>query len=248
MFKVLAREIDQLIGNQYSNKPKQEIPSDINIIRSKVISKFATLLSLKDTIASQYLSHRGIHVLPTANIRFNPCEKTPLGDKQAIWSIATDNNGNSCYLHRTLLEGDKKANVEGNKRMLKLQAESYLGFAHSIAIRMFPVSSTLGIAEGIETALSCKQVYGCNTWSTLNAGFMRKFRAPKGVKHLIIFADRDKNGTGLASAFDCGNKNILSNNDVETVSIRWPEKGDFNDLILDGLKVFQERLYRHHIN
>lgn len=244
-FKTLATEIDKIIGNDSLYKIKKNVFLDAETLHSKVIKKFISLINIKNTSANKYFHHRGIYVLPKNNIKFNPCEKTPFGIKQSIWSIATDNNGNGCYLHRTILDGERKANFEGNKRMLKIQEDNYLSFAKSIAIRMFPVSSTIGIAEGIETALSCKQIYGCNTWSTLNAGFMRKFQAPKGVKHLIIFADKDNSGTGLASAFDCGNKNILSNNDVEMVSIRWPEKGDFNDMILNGLKVFQEQFHRH---
>ena len=42
--------------------------------------------------------------------------------------------------------------------MMKLQEDSYLEYAKSVAIRMFPISSTLGIAEGIETALACHQI------------------------------------------------------------------------------------------
>jgi putative DNA primase/helicase len=35
----------------------------------------------------------------------------------------------------------------------------------------------------------------------MTSGFMKKFRVPAGVKHLIIFADRDVNSaTGLAAA------------------------------------------------
>ncbi len=34
------------------------------------------------------------------------------------------------------------------KKMMKLQEDSYLEYAKSVAIRMFPISSTLGIAEG----------------------------------------------------------------------------------------------------
>lgn len=244
-FKTLAREVDQLIGNKYDGGNKnQQAPPETRETRSKVITKYSTLPQLKETTAQRYLSSRGIFELPDHHIRFNPEEKTPFGIKQSIWSIATDDKGAGCYLHRTVLDGEKKAEFNGNKRMLKLQEENYLNFCQSIAIRMFPVSSTLGIAEGIETALSCRQIYGCNTWSTLNAGFMRKFKAPKGVTHLIIFADRDDNGTGLSAAFECGNKNILSNNDIETVSIRWPESGDFNDMLLNGSKVYQEQLTR----
>ncbi|HCR4000227.1 TPA: toprim domain-containing protein [Morganella morganii] len=245
-FKILAGEIDKLIGNSYSEGQRRpQTQSDTKSTRSKVIAKFGTLIPLKDTDAHRYLMSRGINTLPAGHIRFNPREATPMGVKQSIWSIATDDRGNGCYLHRTVLEGDKKASFEGNKRLLKLQEDNYLDFAGSIAIRMTPVASTLGIAEGIETALSCQQIYGCNTWSTLNANFMRKFRAPKGVTHLIIFADADSNGTGLAAAFECGNRNILSPNDVEKVSIRWIDgTGDFNDMLINGAKVFQQELWR----
>ena len=50
----------------------------------------------------------------------------------------------------------------------------------------------------------------------------------------------DENGTGHAAAFHCGNKNLLSNNDVNQVSIRWPSvAGDFNDLLQKGAEVFE---------
>lgn len=241
-FKTLAREIDQLIGNTY--RQQQQSPRPVQEYHSRVITRFATLLPLRDTPVQQYLASRGIHELPATHIRFYQQEKTTDGVFQSMWAIATDDRGAGCYLHRTFLQDGKKASIDANKKMSKLQDDEYLNFAGSVAIRMFPVSTTLGVAEGIETALSCKQIYGCNTWSTLNSGFLRKFRAPRGVKHLIIFADNDTNGAGLAAAFECGHRNILSNNDVENVSIRWPEHGDFNDMLLNGSKVFQQQLYR----
>lgn len=239
-FKTLAREIDQLIGNTYQHQ--QQSPQPVQEYRSRVITHFSTLLPLRDTPAQQYLANRGIYELPLAHIRFYPQEKTRDGVFQSMWAIATDDKGAGCYLHRTFLDNGKKADIGINKKMRSLQDENYLKITRSIAIRMFPVTTTLGVAEGIETALSCKQIYGCNTWSTLNSGFMRKFRAPSGVKHLIVFADNDKNGAGLAAAFECGHRNILHNNDVEQVSIRWPDNGDFNDMLLTGAKVYQHQL------
>ncbi|MDE9571452.1 toprim domain-containing protein, partial [Xenorhabdus bovienii] len=167
-------------------------------------------------------------------IRF--CEKQPTykGDYQAMWALATDSRGQLCYLHRTYLDGDRKAPLDVTKKMMSLQEDSYLAHAESVAIRMFPVASTLGIAEGIETALSCKQIYGVNTWSTMNAGHMAKFLAPRGVKHLIIFADNDWSATGEAAAYACATKNLKASNDIERVSVRWPDLGDFNDLLQNG--------------
>lgn len=76
---------------------------------------------------------------------------------------------------------------------------------------MFPVASTLGIAKGIETALSAHQIYKVNTWATTNSGFIKKFRVTAGVRNLIIFAGRDENSaTGLAAAMECAHANLLA--------------------------------------
>ena len=245
-FKTAAEYIDNVIGNKRTKDDCQPKPqTDTDRLRATVGDKFRKLSpALRNTGAEMYLRNRGIEELPVKNIRFTDSEKTPVGTFECMYSIATDERGNPCYLHRTFLKDGGKAPIERPKRLNSLQSESYLNCAQSVAIRMFPCSDVLGIAEGIETALSCKQIYKCNTWSTLNAGFMKKFRAPKGVKRLYIFADSDKNGTGLASAFECANKNILSNNDVEEVIVRWCEKGDFNDLLQDGQSVYEWILQR----
>ena len=141
-----------------------------------------------------------------------------------------------------MLEGDRKAPLgESAKRQKSLQEDNYLEYARSVAIRMFPVSSTLGIAEGIETALSCYQIYGVNTWAVMNSNFMKKFRAPAGVKHLVIFADMDKHSaTGQAAAFECAHANLMAKNDLVKVSIRWPDNGDFNDMLMNGDQVREQ--------
>ncbi|MCG3462809.1 toprim domain-containing protein [Xenorhabdus bovienii] len=234
-FKVLADEIDQLLGIQRENvipKPKVSTVADN---RQKIITLYSRMPELKGTSAEKYLQSRGIYSnQPIEQIRF--CKKQPTyqGDYQAMWALATDSRGQLCYLHRTYLDGDRKAPLDVTKKMMSLQEDSYLAHAESVAIRMFPVASTLGIAEGIETALSCKQIYGVNTWSTMNAGHMAKFLAPRGVKHLIIFADNDWSATGEAAAYACATKNLKANNDIERVSVRWPDLGDFNDLLQNG--------------
>ncbi|WP_314190820.1 toprim domain-containing protein, partial [Yersinia massiliensis] len=216
--------------------------------RQRVISKFSKLVGLRGTTAADYLRQRGINRLPVEAVRFCDRQRHAGRVYQALYSLATDDKGELCYLHQTLLDGDKKANIgDSAKRLKSLQEQNYLDHARSVAIRMFPVASTLGLAEGIETALSCYQVYGVNTWSVINAGFMEKFRVPAGVKHLIIFADMDKHSaTGQAAAFNCAMGNLRAKNDLISVSVRWPENDangncDFNDLITDGAVVYEQK-------
>ncbi|WP_432692861.1 DUF7146 domain-containing protein [Morganella morganii] len=246
-FPVLADEIDKLLGNTRQQEYSRPAQSDIAAKRERFIRHYSGMVALKDTTASQYLQERGVFILPADYSRF--CDAQPVKGHskiyQAIWSLATDTKGQPCYLHRTYLDGSRKADVNPVKKMDSLQDDNYLKHTKSVAIRLFPVDSTLGIAEGIETALSCKQVYGINTWASMNATFMEKFIAPKGVKTLVIFADYDKrSATGHKAAFDCAHSNLNSNNDVEKVRVLWCDCGDFNDLIRDGSEVRELQFYR----
>ncbi|HAU8266097.1 TPA: DNA primase [Kluyvera intermedia] len=237
-FSAISTEVDQIIGNDYRHE-KIPVHSSAARLRQRTISKFAKLTPLRGTAGAGYLQHRGITRLPADAIRF--CDKQRHAGKvyQALYALATDDKGELCYLHRTLLEGEHKAPLgESAKRQKSMQEENYLEYARSVAIRMFPVSSTLGIAEGIETALSCYQIYGVNTWAVMNSNFMKKFRAPAGVKHLVVFADMDRHSaTGQAAAFECAHANLLAKNDLLKVSVRWPDNGDFNDLLMNGDQV-----------
>lgn len=242
-FSAICAEVDQLIGNNYQ---RINVPSNSSARqRQRVISKFSKLLDLRGTSAAGYLLQRGISRLPAEGIRFCDRQRHAGRVYQALYALATDDKAELCYLHQTLLDGDRKADIDSAKRLKSLQEDSYLDHARSVAIRMFPVSTTIGIAEGIETALSCYQVYGVNTWAVINSGFMKKFRVPAGVKHLIIFADMDKHSaTGHAAAFECAHANLLAKNDLVKVSIRWPDNGDFNDMLMNGDQVREQVFYK----
>jgi putative DNA primase/helicase len=237
-FNELCKEIDNLIGNTYQ-RVKVPVTSDAAKLRNKVLNKFSKLSTLRDTSGAGYLNARGIFSLPPEAIRFNERQRHAGRVYQSLYSLATDDKGELCYLHQTLLDGDKKADIGTSaKRLKSLQEDNYLDHARSVAIRLFPVSSTLGIAEGIETALSAHQIYKVNTWATINSGFMKKFRVPAGVKHLIIFADRDENSaTGLAAAMECAHANLLAKNDLRSVRVYYPDHDDFNNMLMNGDQV-----------
>ena len=75
---------------------------------------------------------------------------------------------------------------------------------------------------------------------------MKKFRVPSGVKHLIIFADRDENSaTGLAAAYECAHANLLAKNDSERVSVYWPDHDDFNNMLMNGDQVRELVFYKN---
>lgn len=244
-FNEVCREIDELIGNTFrrENIPKT---SSAGSMRKRVLSKFSKLAPLRGTSGAAYLNARGIYQLPADAIRFNDHQRHNGKVFQSLYALATDDKGELCYRHLTLLDGAKKADIgDSVKRQKSLQDENYLEHARSVAIRMFPIASTLGIAEGIETALSAHQIYKVNTWATMTAGFMKKFRVPAGVKHLIIFADRDENSaTGLAAAYECAHANLRAKNDLQRVSVYWPDHDDFNNMLMNGDQVRELVFYK----
>lgn len=227
-FRTLARELDILLGNVYAKEPI----APRRDYQLELLAFWRAMTQVKGTSVNRYLNLRGIWNLPTRAMKI-------LGDdsESIMFCVATNDAGNPVITHQTYLQGDKKANIDVPKRTQKVDRDRDSVIDESIAIRLFEPQTCLGIAEGIETALSAHQLYECAAWSVMNSSFMKKFRAPTGVEHLIVFADSDNNGTGMAAAFVCGNANILANNDVKKVTIRYPQKGDFNDVLLCAQEV-----------
>jgi putative DNA primase/helicase len=235
-FSMLAQEVDQIIGNTFEPERRQEPRVNTKLERS--VSRFREIHALEGTPGEEYLNRRGIFQLPKGGVKWSPGEVHRETNKTwpCLYALASNEYGEAIQRHLTFLDGDQKADIDPQKKMLALQE-----YSGTIAVKLFPPQSTLGIAEGIETALSAHQLYKCPVWSTLNAVLMERFKAPPGVTTLMIFADDDSSLTGLAAAMTCGKKNLSANNDVNQVIVRWPEGGDFNDVVMKGSKVFQWR-------
>jgi putative DNA primase/helicase len=230
-FKTLAAEIDKLLGRTYQTGERQPTQKMDKVRQAR--DKFLALGGLAGTMAADYLASRGIFAMPKKGVRFSPKEMdTDTGRAFcAMYAVASDEYGEPCYIHRTFLDAGKKADIPSARKLYKLKE-----FETSASVKLFDTAEVLGISEGIETGLSAYSLYKINTWATLNTSIMKKFRAPTGVKTLYIFADNDQNGAGLAAAFECGHRNILTNNDVSKVVIRWPSDYgyDFNDVLQNG--------------
>ena len=67
-------------------------------------------------------------------------------------------------------------------------------------IRLAPPAPTMGIAEGIETALSAARLFNVPVWSVINDYGIATFQPPPECEHLIVFADHDRHGAGERAA------------------------------------------------
>jgi putative DNA primase/helicase len=142
----------------------------------------------------------------------------------AMLAMVTGPDGKAVTIHRTYLTADGTRAPVDKCRML------YCAVGKGAAIRLTPVAPTMGVTEGIETALACARLFGVPTWSAISAGMLSEFEPPAEVTKLVVFADNDVNGVGQNAAENLGRR-LLGRLDVD---IQVPEVAgtDFNDVLL----------------
>ena len=110
-----------------------------------------------------------------------------------------------------------------------IPSKMMLGPAKSAAVCLHNAGSQLGLAEGIETALSARRIFKMPTWAAMSASGIRDFPVIYGIKFLRIFADHD--AAGLSAARGCKHRYEKAGIEVE---IRYPSesKSDWNDYLI----------------
>ena len=152
--------------------------------------------TLSGTIAENYLKKRLIRQT-SSELRF--LERTPLGPKEKVrffpaMIAAVRTDAHLMAIHRTFLRpnGYAKADIFKPKRAI--------GSMGTGAVRLFaPDNGVLGLAEGIESALSATQLSGIPAWATLGNERFGIVTIPESVKTLYLFVDHDAGGN-LAAA------------------------------------------------
>ena len=138
----------------------------------------------------------------------------------------TPSDGPGVTLHRTFLDGTGgKAAVSKTKMLMPGKVPQ------GGAVRLFPPAETLGIAEGIETALSAAQIFGVPVWAALTSGLMLKWIPPAETRCVMIFGDNDASFTGQYAAY--GLAYVLKNKGLH-VDVRMPDEigEDWNDVLV----------------
>lgn len=185
-----------------------------------------------------YLRNRGINIEPSSDsVRFSrlsrddlekmnvPASDIPTGQVVAVTFAATDESGQISAVQRVFTTEGKKVSFENPKR----SNGSLIG--SSVKLGESGDQDTLIIAEGPETALSLHQATGKPCRITLGTSNYTNIDMPPWVKTLIIAADMDESGAGLAAALKAAQ--YWSRRGVEKVGIAIPRlhDGDFNDVL-----------------
>lgn len=174
-------------------------------------------------IAEDYLMARHCYLPPVyGDLRWHHALKHPSGYVgPALVGLISDIHTNApLSLHRTWITATGKADIDKPRLLLG---------SHTIdngAIKLWPhedVNCVLGIAEGIETALSmawCVQP----VWAAIDAGHMGKFPVLNGISELYVAQDNDP--AGIKAATTCAMRWADSD---RLVTVTQQQQNDIND-------------------
>jgi putative DNA primase/helicase len=147
-----------------------------------------------------YLESRAVWPLPDGcTLRAHPGapyfeDGRQVGRFAALLADVADVNGELVTLHVTYLKNAQKLTDHEPRKLL-----SPLTGREGCAVRLMPLlGDMLGIAEGIESALSANVLDGLSVWPALNPSVLAKFDPPPARARLVVYADRDEAGLGAA--------------------------------------------------
>ena len=185
-------------------------------------------------LVTRYLAGRGIELgakLPT-QLRFRADARTQDGRRlPAMMAQFVSPCLSWTTVHFTFLTEDG-ANVrdERGKSLRKFHPGT---IPKGGAVRLCPSAETMGVAEGIETALSAMAMFDVPVWAVLSTNGMAEWQPPEHVRHVIIFADNDRKYGGQHAAYALAYRlSVDRRSKVESVEVRAPEDPgmDWNDV------------------
>jgi putative DNA primase/helicase len=140
------------------------------------------------TIVQRYLRARGITIAPPPSLR---CAgggyHLEHADPAMVAAVqAPDRRTIAVQVTRLEASGERKAQVPTPRLTY--------GALGNGAVRLAAAGDVLGLAEGIESALSAMQLSGIPTWACLGATRMHRVAVPDSVRELHVFMDNDGPG------------------------------------------------------
>lgn len=198
-FKKTAEEIEKILPTSTLVKPKPK-KEPLGLLR-KIARNCVDGLDV-----AGYLNGRGLK--HDSSLRqcqldyFDDGKK--LGTFQCMVALIVDEDNEPVSFHITYLQNRTKANVPSPKKIMP-----GIKTISGCAVR-FGTGSHICVTEGIETALSVRELTGLPVWAALNAGNMEKLIIPSEVQRVDIYADNDFNFAGQKSAFVLANKLALA--------------------------------------
>lgn len=219
-FADAARRVDEVVGTIAAGPVTAARSDDSKCQALRSVWAESRAVTRGDPVWT-YLHRRvGLDVVPAA-LRFHPSlryvdqDGTDLGRFPAMLARMAYPDGSGASIHRTYLtEAGEKAAVPSPKKMMPGKP------LKTAAVALSEVRTSLGIAEGIETALAASKRFGVPVWAATNAVLLADWVPPAGVKQVLIAADHDASFTGQEAAYSLARRLVR---DGIAVEIQMPD-------------------------
>lgn len=229
-FADVARLIDEMVGNVKADTiPAKPIMTDEQRRNTLRDTYKATQPVQPGDLVHRYLEARGVDELiyPDA-LRFAP--KLRDGDggiRPCMVAMVSGPDGKPVSMHRTFLksDGSGKAEMASPRKMMPGE----LPEGACIRLSEYVAGGPLGIAEGIETAMSASALYDMPVWAAINSAILKKWLPPDGCTEVAVFGDNDPKFGGQSAAWALAHRLAVKGFEV---SIHIPEQvgADWNDV------------------
>ena len=229
-FKEAATLVESKLGEAHQVAPKIVHDDKAQRAAMTALWKKAQPLSGHD-IVCRYLANRGVlpKKLPGALRYINDLayyeDGRLAGYHPAMVAAYRSPDDYAGQIQRTYLkEPGEKADL-GKGAKLLMPGRTPAGGA----VRLGPVAETMGIAEGIETALGAMLLHRVPVWAALTAGNLMKWTPPEGCKCVIVFADMDPSFTGQTTAYNLAHRLTVEKFAVEVAFVQFRDNGRIKD-------------------
>ena len=141
------------------------------------------------TLAEDYLRGRGLSSPFPKALRFNPATILGSGaDRRTMPAMiaAVENDLGVVAVQRTFLD------PEDILRKPIPKPKVSLGLLGTAAVRLAPATDELGLAEGVEDALSATAWFGTPTWALGGVERLAFVAIPEKVRRVIVYGDRGR--------------------------------------------------------
>ncbi len=222
-FASACRDVESAIG---------PCPKDEETVTQPVEKSFAERIREHacKTLASAYLASRGLEVAPGLDwikaLSYVDGNGAKVGEYPAMLAPIVK-GGKFLTYHATYLQDGRKANLDPCRKILPGPGNS------GGACPLYPEAEWMGVAEGVETSIAAKMIFGIPVWSALNTSLLAAWEPPATAKIVTIFGDNDANYAGHAAAYQLAHR--LSRKGLKVDIQIPPEPGkDWNDVLLEN--------------
>jgi putative DNA primase/helicase len=220
-------------AHRHELRPRRIEPPPVVTPDPQALAIWGMAAPAERTIVHRYLRARGITIAPPpslrcagggyhleiASIEVADQAMIEVAEPAMVAAVQAPDRGIiAVQLTRLDPNGERKAEV-----LIPRRTYGALGNG---AVRLAAAGNVLGLAEGVESALSAMQLSGIPIWACLGASRMHRVAVPDSVRELHIFMDNDGPGR------DAGERTVHAHRNRRVVLRSPPDHlNDWNDFL-----------------